>query len=82
MMTLNAETIATRNVSGGFFVSFCSLWTGNTVSNRAKVGGFNTRYYRIIQTLAYIVAVLVLYFLVQHYHQQIYNLEEYPLSYQ
>ena len=25
-----------------FFVSFCSLWTGNTVSNRAKVGGFNT----------------------------------------
>ena len=33
-------------------------------------------------TLAYIVAVLVLYFLVQHYHQQIYNLEEYPFSYQ
>ena len=60
MMTLNAEAIATRNVSGGF----------------------KTRYYRIIQTSAYIVAVLVLYFLVQHYHQQIYNLEEYPLSYQ
>lgn len=41
-----------------------------------------SRYYRIKQTSAYIVAVLVLYFLVQHYHQQIYNLEEYPLSYQ